>query len=659
MIISNVNIGSGPGFNDGESIYSAFYKVNQNFANVQSNVNSLTNSVSSVAGRTGNVTLTINDIVGLNTTYTSQANLTAANVAMRGYVDAKIAANVAALIDSAPGALDTLNELAAALGDDSNFATTIVNTVTLANTIQSQQIVSANVGIIGYINLANTIQSAQISAANVGMKGYVDSVASQSIYGNANVASYLPTYGGNIKTSGITNNGNAVHLYSTLHIQGDVGGNGLFVGDPDVEVVPYGNSIASFHGNVNAPVYLNVHNANNGARSVSGIALTSDVGETINDSLILIVAGSNYNDPQALPNVRPLDSVIDSTTGNLWIGTVTKTINFYSRNYSPGQANLIPLVSIDDALVDGKGNLNIHRYVDLNFIDSNSKISFGDGSIQTTAYTGYGNTHVGAYTNLSNYAYNANVTAANVGMKGYVDNQISAGSYSNVQVATYLPTYTGNIQAGNVKAVTAYRFASGLVSINNLDNNVELNPDTNASALAGVKVGGNGYILGPNGGRNITLNYGSESGVVGLQANVTVGSAGSGNLVVNGSLTIRGNIINGNVAGFSIGYRDVPQVSAGNVTLGLTDAGKHYYATASAPTTLTIPSNANVAFPIGTAITVVNAGVGTITVGKEVEASLYLAGNSTNATRTLSSYGMATLLKTATDQGFINGTGLV
>jgi hypothetical protein len=38
-----------------------------------------------------------------------------------------IAARVAEVVDSSPGALDTLNELAAALGDDPNFATTITN----------------------------------------------------------------------------------------------------------------------------------------------------------------------------------------------------------------------------------------------------------------------------------------------------------------------------------------------------------------------------------------------------------------------------------------------------------------------------------------------------------------------------------------------------
>lgn len=41
--------------------------------------------------------------------------------------DARVAIGTAALVDSAPGTLDTLNELAAALGDDANFATTVTS----------------------------------------------------------------------------------------------------------------------------------------------------------------------------------------------------------------------------------------------------------------------------------------------------------------------------------------------------------------------------------------------------------------------------------------------------------------------------------------------------------------------------------------------------
>ena len=42
-----------------------------------------------------------------------------------------VQAAVSGLIDAAPGALDTLNELAAALGDDPNFATTITSALAL------------------------------------------------------------------------------------------------------------------------------------------------------------------------------------------------------------------------------------------------------------------------------------------------------------------------------------------------------------------------------------------------------------------------------------------------------------------------------------------------------------------------------------------------
>ena len=47
------------------------------------------------------------------------------DVATQTYVDTQ----VANLVDSAPGTLDTLNELAAALGDDANFATTVTNSI--------------------------------------------------------------------------------------------------------------------------------------------------------------------------------------------------------------------------------------------------------------------------------------------------------------------------------------------------------------------------------------------------------------------------------------------------------------------------------------------------------------------------------------------------
>ena len=65
--------------------------------------------------------------IGALTTAAAKAllGIPAGTVASETYVDGRITA----LVDTAPGALDTLNELAAALGDDPNFATTITDQI--------------------------------------------------------------------------------------------------------------------------------------------------------------------------------------------------------------------------------------------------------------------------------------------------------------------------------------------------------------------------------------------------------------------------------------------------------------------------------------------------------------------------------------------------
>lgn len=54
------------------------------------------------------------------------------DVAHKKYVIDQVALAVAALIAAAPADLDTLNELAAALGDDANFSTTVINLISTA-----------------------------------------------------------------------------------------------------------------------------------------------------------------------------------------------------------------------------------------------------------------------------------------------------------------------------------------------------------------------------------------------------------------------------------------------------------------------------------------------------------------------------------------------
>lgn len=69
------------------------------------------------------------DKVALTTTIPAQINTKAD--ASSVYTKAETDAKVASLVDQAPETLDTLNELAAALGDDPNFATTVSNQIGL------------------------------------------------------------------------------------------------------------------------------------------------------------------------------------------------------------------------------------------------------------------------------------------------------------------------------------------------------------------------------------------------------------------------------------------------------------------------------------------------------------------------------------------------
>ena len=181
--------------------------------------------------------------------------------------------------------------------------------------------------------------------------------------------------------------------------------------------------------------------------------------------------------------------------------------------------------------------------------------------------------------------------------------------------------------------------------------------DTTATGILGEgATGATGPVgatgaTGPVAGSNTQIIF-NDAGLAGASANLTFDKT-TNLLTVNGNITANTN-------GFAIGYRDIPQVSlSANATTALTDAGKHYYSTTAGNITLTIPNNATTSFQTGTAISIVVQAAGNILVNAASGVTLYMAGNSTSGNRTVGAYGMATIMKVATDTWFINGTGVV
>ena len=344
-------------------------------------------------------------------------------------------------------------------------------------------------------------------------------------------------------------------------------------------------------------------------------------------------------------------------------------------------------------------------------------INLGTSASATTFY-GDGSQLTGLYSNVQVASYLTTNpptgTYSNVQVASYLTTNPPTGTYSNVQVASYL---ANTVTIGNITANIGSTFADNginksIIRFENTDTreNVASSIAVQGKSSKFMRMGvlnndptlvGYGFVPGSNfieatlgttsdlwffnygniytnlgttinasgialdGGKQVTIggqaltSYSNVQVASYLTANPPAGTYGNTQVAsyLAGNVTV-GNLQGRTGSGHTIGYLEMPQVIAGNVTLALTDSGKHFYDTDTAPTTVTIPVNSSVAFPIGTVISLVNHSIGNLIVEKG-SITLYLGGNATSASRTITSYGVATIMKVATDTWFINGTGVV
>ena len=109
-----------------------------------------------------------------------------------------------------------------------------------------------------------------------------------------------------------------------------------------------------------------------------------------------------------------------------------------------------------------------------------------------------------------------------------------------------------------------------------------------------------------------------------------------------------------------VGYLIIPQNSqSAAYTLVLADAGKHIFhpSTDANARTFTIPSNASVAYTIGTAISFINMTSQVVTIAITSD-TMYLSSAGTTGSRSLAQYGTATAVKMTSTTWIISGSGL-
>ena len=621
-----INLGTSANAGDGDDLRSAMDKTNDNFTEVYtagpvgSNITITNNSISST-NTNGNITLATdgtgviqiaNDIVPdvNNLRWIGTAN----NRPMGIYVGS------AGLIADGPINVP-------------DFANATVRDSTITTPVQGMIVVTANIyqGYIGSAWLA--------LAGSAGISAVADDTSPQ-LGGNLSLASFNIDGTGSINITGaVTASANVTGAY--------------IIGDGSQLTGVVASSVA--------------------AANVSGLANIATTGA--------------YADLSGTPTIPTATSNLTNDSGFIDLANLSVTTNAASGDGSLSYDNstgVFTFTPADAGLAD-YGDANVATFLGSNFgsnvivttgnITANNFIGEVTGNVSgsaATATTATSATTAGTVTTaaqpnitsvgtLTSVTVTGNVDAGNVNatLIGEVTGNVS-GTAATVTTAAQpnitsvgtlsSVTVTGNVSAGNVNATIVGDVTGNLTG--------EVTGNVSGSAATATTAGTVTTAAQPN----ITS--------VGTLTSVTVtGNVAGGNLTTGGQVTATGNITGGNIIatgnivgttnGFDIGYLEIPQVTlSANTTPALTDSGKHFYSTTAGNLSITIPSNSNVAFPIGSAATIVVEAAGNVIIDKESGVSLYLAGNSTDAGRVVSTYGMATIMKVATNTWFISGSGV-
>jgi hypothetical protein len=278
------------------------------------------------------------------------------------------------------------------------------------------------------------------------------------------------------------------------------------------------------------------------ANSVAGANVSGQVANAL-------VAGTVYTAAQ--PNITSVGTLTTlAVTGNITGGNINTSGNV-TASYFIGNGS---------ALTGMYGNANVVNLLSSGTVSSNivttanvaANFFIGDGGLLSNISGGgsYGNSNVASYLptytgnlgNVDSIASTGNITVGTgaffIGDGGLLSNISGGGSYGNSNVASYLPTYTGNLIS-----------LTGDVTTTANVNGVNFNLSGNAVITGNVGITGNiimsgGKISGSSGTTPAKLQHYGETVVAGgnltgtLAINTTLGTIQR--YTLTGSITING-----------------------------------------------------------------------------------------------------------------------
>lgn len=423
------------------------------------------------AGTADSATKATKDASGntITSTYETKTDATAKLTEAKTYTDTK----VAAIVDTAPEALNTLNELAAALGDDENFATTVATnigtkankTITITGTngltgggdLTSNRTISAN--------LVSTTKLTNAASAATETAGRVYPVAMDK---NGKLAVNVPW--SNTTYEAATTSANGL-MTSTMVTKLNGIATGAEVNQNAFSNVKIGTTTIAADGKTDTLELVG-----------SNVTLTSD---TTNDKITIGITKANV------------------TTA---LGYTPPTTNTTYSVVSASTDGLVPKFDGADGTIDSSSN-------DWVLTDNNGTI--GWYKLPANAFKN-DNTH-----------YTTGITA---GASETTTNSATSNPYIKIKDDS---THRSQIQIKGSGATSVSSDASGVITISSTDNNTIYNAATQSAAglmsaadkakLDGIATQANKYTLptassSTLGGVKIGSNINISSGVISVPA---------------------------------------------------------------------------------------------------------------------------------------------
>ena len=556
--------------------------------------------------------------------------------------------------------------------------------LTVYATTTNLQILNANLGAyqtyanVTFSTVANAAsQQTQIDTNTIGIATLNANVGAYQLYANANIGTVttsVQTVNANLGAYQTTTNANAATQATSINsIDANLGSYQIYSNATFLTQQLQSDYTQANTGNVtyikNKPdlsVYAtqtyvsteinNLINSAPGTLDTLGEIAANLANEANAITAILnSITNTNNNVTAISANVLQSDWA-QSDTGNItYIKnkpdlTVYATQTQLTNNVNAINANIGSFYSFANLTYSTIANAAVQD-IWLSNLESNvTTINANIGAFQTYVNANIGTDRIW----LGNLEANAGTQATTI---TNIQNQINSGTVATANVAYY-----SNVTATSTNAT----FYPGLYNTQtgNLttyaNTGLTYNPGTgNLSTAGDIVAAGNLYV---NSGYIQTW---SATGNIFNTGVTTVNFAGGATGAVNignasGLINLNGNV-QGSTNGFKIGYLDIPQnAQSSTYVLSLTDRSKHIYSTSATNQTVYVPTNANVPFPVGSAVNMILQGNGNIFITANSGVTMFLAGNSASGanTRTMTGYGMGTIQKVATDTWFVVGVGI-